>query len=74
MISFINQRNATFVYIDNEGIDELISYLNYLKRENDYHFDLVVGNELEELPEDDKPEGECTDVTYVSLINLDRLK
>lgn len=70
MISCVNHTNETLIYLDSEGIDELIDYLNYLKEKNERHYDLVVGNELEELPKGFMPEGGYTNVTYVSLINL----
>jgi hypothetical protein len=49
MISFeIDITNTGIeVYLDKEGIEELISYLNYIKKDND-HIHLLVGNELNE--------------------------
>ena len=74
MISFVNHTNETLIYLDNEGIDELVQYLEYLKKQNDAKYDLVIGNELDKLDEDIMPEGGYANVTYVGIINLDNLK
>ena len=37
------------IFLDHEGIDELIDFLNYIKK-NDESLHLTQGNELEETP------------------------
>lgn len=51
MISFELNSNKTGidVFLDKDGVDELISYLNFIKK-NDDHFHLLIGNELKETP------------------------
>jgi 16S rRNA G527 N7-methylase RsmG len=49
MISFEidESKEGIEVYLDEKGIEELISYLNYIKKENE-HMHLTGGNELNE--------------------------
>ncbi len=51
MISFELNSNQTGidVFLDKDGVDELIEYLNFIKN-NDEHFHLLIGHELEENP------------------------
>ena len=53
------------VYLDSEGIIELISYLNFIQNQDD-HMHLIAGNELSE---EQSLEG-CTTVKHVKLMFL----
>lgn len=49
MISFeIDEKNeGVEIYLDEQGVDELVRYLNYIKKEHE-HMHLISGNELNE--------------------------
>jgi hypothetical protein len=40
-------RESVSIFVDNDGVEELINYLQYIKAKDD-HMHLVVGNELTE--------------------------
>jgi hypothetical protein len=65
MIKFETDSNGEGVEIvfDSNGIDEFISYLQSIKKEND-HMHLLVGNELSEEKVNDK---ENIDVKHVKI-------
>ncbi|MCG3167163.1 MAG: hypothetical protein POELPBGB_02947 [Bacteroidia bacterium] len=42
-----SSKEGVEIYIDSDGINELINYLNFIKNEED-HMHLVAGNELSE--------------------------
>ena len=53
------------VYLDDNGINELIRYLNFIK-DNQDHYHLVVGNELdEELNQDNNKLVKHVKLVYV---------
>ena len=47
MISVITSGMESRVYLDNEGIDDMINYLTYLREKNETTYDLIEGNELD---------------------------
>ena len=49
MISVITSGMESRVYLDNEGIDDMIHYLTYLREKNETTYDLIEGNELDRL-------------------------
>lgn len=67
MINIVTTVNETLIYLDTEGINEMIHYLTYLKEKNETTYDLVVGNELDRLEEDLVPEG-YSHVAHLELI------
>jgi len=54
------------VYLDSNGVDELIRYLNYIKNNQD-HYHLVAGNELDE----ERNQSDNILVKHVKLIYVD---
>jgi hypothetical protein len=56
------------IFFDNEGIEEMISYLSFIKNK-DESFHLSIGNELTESPFD----TETFVVPHVKIINVDKL-
>ena len=42
-----NTKEGLSIYLNKEGVDELIGYLNYIKEKED-HIHLIIGNELSE--------------------------
>lgn len=71
MITVVGTKGACKIYLDTEGINEMIGYLNYLKNKSEISYDLVVGNELDPLEKDNIiPEG-FEEVTYLELFNFD---
>jgi len=66
MISFETDKTgkAIELYLDSNGIDELIGYLNYIRREKD-HFHLTIGNELKQ--ESVNPKN--TPVEFVNILH-----
>ena len=68
MIKFETDSNGEGVEIifDSIGIDEFISYLQSIKKEND-HLHLLVGNELSEEKVSD---NENTNVKHVKIVYL----
>mgnify|MGYP000856053773 FL=1 len=65
--SFIKD-DSIIIFFDNEGIDEMISYLNFIKN-NDTSFHLNGGNELDENPFDEK----MFVIPHIKIINPDKL-
>jgi hypothetical protein len=62
-----SSKEGVEIYLDANGVDELIRYLNFIKNNQD-HCHLVVGNELEDkLNQDDNKI-----VKHVKLIYLGR--
>lgn len=66
--SFIKNDSIT-IFLDNEGIDEMISYLNFIKNK-DTSFHLSEGNELEGTPFDEK----MFTVPHLKILNIDKLE
>ena len=56
------------IFFDNKGIDEMIGYLNFIKK-NDVSFHLTGGNELDEMPFDEK----MLVIPHLKIINIDKL-
>ena len=46
MINVIADGMGSCIYLDNEGIDDMIHYLTYLREKNETTYDLVEGNGL----------------------------
>lgn len=59
-------KESVEIYLDENGIDELINYLGYIKHNKD-HFHLLVGNELS----DDKKQFQNSLVKHCKLIYLE---
>ena len=57
MINVIADGMGSCIYLDNEGIDDMIHYLTYLREKNETTYDLVEGNGLDRLDEDLLPDG-----------------
>ena len=57
MISVTAGGMENCIYLDNEGIDDMIHYLTYLREKNETTYDLVEGNGLDRLDEDLLPDG-----------------
>ncbi len=52
MLTFeIESKDSIEVFFDTVGIDELIDYLNTIKKSRD-HYHLIIGNELDTEPVD----------------------
>jgi hypothetical protein len=70
MIKFETDSNGEGVEIifDSNGMDEFISYLQTIRKEND-HMHLIVGNELSEEKVSDNAN---TNVKHVKLVYLSR--
>jgi hypothetical protein len=68
MIKFETDSNGEGVEIifDSNGMDEFISYLQYIRKEND-HMHLLAGNELSEEKVSDKAN---TNVKHVKIVYL----
>ena len=47
-IEIENNEDGIEILLDYDGVNELISYLNYIKNEKE-HFHLTAGNELSEI-------------------------
>ena len=69
MISVITSGMESRVYLDNEGIDDMIHYLTYLREKNETTYDLIEGNELDRLDEDLVLEG-FEHITHLELIYI----
>lgn len=69
MISVITSGMESRVYLDNEGIDDMIHYLTYLREKNETTYDLIVGNELDRLDEDLVLDG-FEHITHLELIYI----
>ena len=65
MINVIADGMGSCIYLDNEGIDDMIHYLTYLREKNETTYDLVEGNGLDRLDEDLLPDG------YRHIIHLE---
>jgi hypothetical protein len=65
---FKKSNDSIFIVLDNEGIDELINYLNFIK-DVDSSIHLNEGNEL---VVDDNIEDDMFYIPHVKLINLDK--
>ena len=65
--SFIKIDSIT-IFFDNEGIEEMINYLNFIKN-NDASFHLSSGNELADIPFDEK----FIVVPHLKMININKL-
>lgn len=70
MIKFETDSHGEGVEIifDSNGVDEFISYLQYIRKEND-SMHLMVGNELSEEKVSDKAN---TNVKHVKIVYLSR--
>ena len=69
MISVITSGMESRVYLDNEGIDDMIHYLTYLREKNETTYDLIEGNELDRLDEDLVLDG-FEHITHLELIYI----
>ena len=65
---FKDTKDSIFLVLDNEGIDELIDYLNFIKNQ-DSSMHLNEGNELVSTDEIDE---DMYFIPHVKLINLDK--
>lgn len=65
---FIKNESIT-IFLDNDGIDEMISYLNFI-RDKDCSFHLSEGNELEQTPFDEK----MFVVPHLKILNTNKLE
>lgn len=66
---FKKSKDSVFIVLDNEGIDELIDYLNFIKN-SDSSMHLNEGNELVSNNDID---DDMYYIPHVKLINLDKL-
>lgn len=69
MISVTAGGMENCIYLDNEGIDDMIHYLTYLREKNETTYDLVEGNGLDRLDEDLLPDG-FRRITHLELIYI----
>lgn len=69
MINVIADGMGSCIYLDNEGIDDMIHYLTYLREKNETTYDLVEGNGLDRLDEDLLPDG-YRYITHLELIYI----
>ena len=69
MINVIADGMGRCIYLDNEGIDDMIHYLTYLREKNETTYDLVEGNGLDRLDEDLLPDG-YRHITHLELIYI----
>lgn len=65
---FKKSNDSIFIVLDNEGIDELINYLNFIK-DVDSSIHLNEGNEL---VSDENIDKDMFYIPHVKLINLDK--
>ena len=61
-----SSKEGVEIYLDNQGIDEFVKYLTYIKKEAE-HMHLIAGNELSEDPS----QNDGTNVKHVKLIFVD---
>jgi hypothetical protein len=66
---FKDSKDSVFLVLDNEGIDELIDYLNFIKN-IDSSMHLNIGNEL---VSNDDIDDDMYYIPHVKLINSDKL-
>ena len=64
-------KDSVFLIFDNEGIHEMIDYLNFIK-DKDSSMHLSKGNELSSDTEE--VEDDMYLITHVKLINIDKLE
>ena len=69
MINVIADGMGSCIYLYNEGIDDMIHYLTYLREKNETTYDLVEGNGLDRLDEDLLPDG-YRHITHLELIYI----
>lgn len=67
---FKESKESVFLIFDEEGIDEMISYLNFIKN-SDSSIHLTEGNELS-ADKDDVDEDMYL-IPHMKLVNLDKL-
>ena len=63
-------KDSIFLIFDNEGINEMIDYLNFIK-DKDSSMHLSKGNELSS--DNEEVEDDMYLITHVKLINIDKL-
>lgn len=66
--SFV-KNDSIVIFLDNQGIDEMINYLKFIKNK-DTSFHLSGGNELEETAFDEK----LFVIPHVKILNVDKLE
>lgn len=66
--SFIKNDSMT-IFLDNNGIDEMIRYLNFIKNK-DCSLHLSEGNELEQTPFDEN----MFVVPHLKILNINKLE
>ncbi len=65
---FKDSKDSIFLVLDNEGIDELIDYLNFIKNvDSSMHL-----NEGNELVSNDDIDDDMYYIPHVKLINLEK--
>lgn len=69
-VTFIDAPEQLELIVDDKGIDELIDYLNYIKKDKD-HMHLILGNELEEVPIYGERKGKTIIAKHVRLEYFD---
>ena len=67
-IQSITKIESVTIFFDNEGIEEMIRFLEFIKY-NDASFHLSIGNELEENTFD----AEQFVIPHAKIINVDKL-
>ena len=67
---FKKSKDSIFLIFDNEGIDEMIDYLNFIKN-SDSSMHLTEGNELSS--DDSDIDGDMYLIPHVKIINIDKL-
>lgn len=61
-----NSLKSLEIYLDTRGVEELITYLNFIKDKHE-HMHLIVGNELT-----GEKQNDCNiSIDHVKLINID---
>ncbi len=63
-----SSKQGVEIFLDSNGVDELIGYLQYIKSNND-HFHLNAGNELQEKKE--SSDASSTLVKHVKIVYLE---
>jgi hypothetical protein len=66
---FKKSKDSIFILLDNEGIEEMIGYLNFIKNQ-DSSIHLNEGNEL---IKDNDIDDDMYFVPHVKIVNIDKL-